>query len=598
GIAPYGLAYDSANSAVYVANGGSNSVSVLNATSLLPIGSPIPVGSDPWGVAVDPSRDRIYVTNLGSNNVTVINGSTNSVLIAGVAVGVAPQAALYDPTDQRVFVADSGSNELTELRASNATVVANISVGAGPVALAFDPAQNLILTANANGNSVSVVDPVRGDRLVPDVSVSPAPEGIAFVPNTTQIDVTSWFAGVVNVLADVPTIQSVRPTEAEQGVPWEVSVSVANGTTPYSYSYLGLPSGCTTANAATIQCLPLSPGPFRTVVTVTDAVGYSWSAAFRWTVAPPLTTSNLSASPNPVDVGTSTHLRASALGGVAPGSATYAYASLPPGCASANVTVLACAPEETGTFFVTVTVHDVAGGVAQGLVELVVLPDLSLAAAFASPSVLAVNSSTELVGLVSGGVGPNAFVWSGLPAGCSTANEPYLGCTPTEAGQFYVNLTVTDSESSTARAQITLTVFAATETPPPSLFLLAFWASPDVVTLGGSTTLGVVAGGGVPPYQYTYSNLPPGCRDASTPKLVCDPTGTGRYSTTVTVTDSVGSGVHGVFDIEVTATSLVSERAQTPQVPEWEWVAVGVGAFAAGAFVVLAGVRLGRRGKA
>jgi len=49
-----------------------------------PVIANITVGQGPWGVAYDPSNGYIYVTNLGSDSVSVINGTT---VIANITVG-------------------------------------------------------------------------------------------------------------------------------------------------------------------------------------------------------------------------------------------------------------------------------------------------------------------------------------------------------------------------------------------------------------------------------------------------------------------------------------------------------------------------------
>src|SRR5947199_25309 len=57
----------------YVANGGSNNVTVIDTTSNTVVGAPIPVGIFPNGVGVDPTVHRAYVVNRGSTAVTVID---------------------------------------------------------------------------------------------------------------------------------------------------------------------------------------------------------------------------------------------------------------------------------------------------------------------------------------------------------------------------------------------------------------------------------------------------------------------------------------------------------------------------------------------
>ncbi|MDQ3713759.1 MAG: hypothetical protein M3388_16275 [Acidobacteriota bacterium] len=57
---------------IYVANYGSDSVTVINGTNNST--TTVAAGTDPYAVAVNPITNRIYVANNGSNNVTVIDG--------------------------------------------------------------------------------------------------------------------------------------------------------------------------------------------------------------------------------------------------------------------------------------------------------------------------------------------------------------------------------------------------------------------------------------------------------------------------------------------------------------------------------------------
>src|SRR5205823_2152487 len=84
GNGPYGLAYDSGNAYVYVANSGSGNVSVISGMNVI---ATVPVGNYPGGVAYDSGNGYVYVTNCGSNNVSVIDGT---IVIATVPVGNCP----------------------------------------------------------------------------------------------------------------------------------------------------------------------------------------------------------------------------------------------------------------------------------------------------------------------------------------------------------------------------------------------------------------------------------------------------------------------------------------------------------------------------
>ena len=74
----------------------------------------IAVGTGPVGVAYSPSNDRIYVANYGSNNVSVINPATNTV-VTTIAVGNIPSGVAYSPSNDRIYVANSGSNNVSIL---------------------------------------------------------------------------------------------------------------------------------------------------------------------------------------------------------------------------------------------------------------------------------------------------------------------------------------------------------------------------------------------------------------------------------------------------------------------------------------------------
>ena len=68
GINPRDMCFD--GSYIYVANYGSGTVSIINATSHLVVDT-VTVGTNPWGVCFDGSY--IYVANQGNGTVSIIN---------------------------------------------------------------------------------------------------------------------------------------------------------------------------------------------------------------------------------------------------------------------------------------------------------------------------------------------------------------------------------------------------------------------------------------------------------------------------------------------------------------------------------------------
>ncbi len=68
---------------------------------------------------------------------------------------------------------------------------------------------------------------------------------------------------------------TISPSQITQGQSINVQTSVNGGTSPYSYSYSGLPSGCGGQSSAQFSCNPSGTGNFNVQVMVTDFNGNS-----------------------------------------------------------------------------------------------------------------------------------------------------------------------------------------------------------------------------------------------------------------------------------------------------------------------------------
>lgn len=186
GSLPIGVAVNQATHTLYVTNGNDNTVSVVNTatcSALHPGGCisqhppTFPVGNFPVQVLVDARTDTVYVANGGANTVSVINGGTcNSrtmtgcTAVATVTVGAGPDYLLGDPATRTLYVLNGGTAapgntvSLISTATCNAhttagcAALATVTVGLGPFGGAFDPANHTVYTANADDNTVSLID--------------------------------------------------------------------------------------------------------------------------------------------------------------------------------------------------------------------------------------------------------------------------------------------------------------------------------------------------------------------------------------------------------------------------------------------------------
>jgi DNA-binding beta-propeller fold protein YncE len=176
-----------------------------------------------------------------------------------------------------------------------------------------------------------------------------------------------------------PRIQGfgVFPPTTTVGGTVEFLLTVTGGApgTPV-LSVTGLPAECTPPSGELWSCEPDQVGTFQVSATVEDSAGANTTAGTTLTVGPsaaaPPPPSILTAFVAPEDIpfGAIATIAVVAEGGATP--LHYAYAGLPPGCASTNSSVLSCQPSANGTFTVNATVSDTMGRSASAFVSLVV----------------------------------------------------------------------------------------------------------------------------------------------------------------------------------------------------------------------------------
>ncbi len=122
GANPNGLAIDPSGSYLYVANTGSQSISIF---SILPSGvlqnnvqgSPLDdIYNDPFSLLLDPKGQYLYVANQGSNNVAVYSISnglptalTTSTSAFAFTTESSPSFLVEDPNGNYLFVGNQGS---------------------------------------------------------------------------------------------------------------------------------------------------------------------------------------------------------------------------------------------------------------------------------------------------------------------------------------------------------------------------------------------------------------------------------------------------------------------------------------------------------
>ena len=189
---------------VYVANEGTDTVSVLDAASFKTLAS-VRVGKMPHNVQVSPDGKRVWVTNNGEpaqaagapahegmakgehdamaapGAVWVIDAGTDAV-VAKVAVGMHPAHVVVSPDGRLAYVTNGGDNSVSVIDTAAQRLVATIPVGQFPHGLRISPDGMQVYVANLKGGTVSVID-TASQKEVTQVPAGKGPAQVGFTPD-------------------------------------------------------------------------------------------------------------------------------------------------------------------------------------------------------------------------------------------------------------------------------------------------------------------------------------------------------------------------------------------------------------------------------
>lgn len=234
---PIGVAVDEQTSTVYVANGESNSVAVINAAACnasdtsgcasKPVLVNVPGG--PEFLAIDPQTDTIYVADTGAGTVSVIDGSTcNAADTSGcsrapatVSVGAGAFPIAVDPATNTVYVGVTGGVAVIDGQACNAsdtsgcaTRPAVVAVANQPAGISVDQATGTVYVSG-EGGSVAVIG--RGTCDAADTAGcanAPAMVGVGSDPRGDAVDPATGTVYVTNAASDTVSMLNAATCNA------------------------------------------------------------------------------------------------------------------------------------------------------------------------------------------------------------------------------------------------------------------------------------------------------------------------------------------------------------------------------------------------
>ena len=249
---------------VYVANQGSNTVTVIDDQRLsamtkaradqtpaedtarvadpsFAVVATIAVGANPIAVAMSADGTLAYVANLNSSSLSIIDTEIDQV-VATVGAGPSPRDVEATPDGRYVLVTNQSTNSVTVLDASNYSIVAIVPVGTFPCAISIARDGSAAYVTNRLSNSVSIID--LDTFAVTDVPVGTFACDVMVSPDGRFAIVTNRLSGNITII-DTATklpVATVATGTNPQGVDFSADGTRAYVTNAMSTSVVDMAS--------------------------------------------------------------------------------------------------------------------------------------------------------------------------------------------------------------------------------------------------------------------------------------------------------------------------------------------------------------------
>lgn len=324
---------------------------------------------------------------------------------------------------------------------------------------------------------------------LPSVSHAYASSGpFAVSLNVTDSAGSSARANLLWLVEPTPTLNATAsPATDEVGEPVSFAASLTGGATPWNETWRAA-DGWTAYGTAPSHSFTTA-GTFVVRLFANDSGGAHLARALTVTVVPAPSatlslTGNGSMPLSPVQLAALVH------GGIAPFSYLWSLdGSVWVGATGANATLV---PTTPGDHRVTVTITDARALTAQAAALVFVQTPGALSVSISvSPDRFTLGGHASLQATVSGAVGALTYEWLGVPATCAPPDASTFVCDPNVAGNYSVELRVTDALGRNATSTSWLDVTATSSSPTVALST----SSPDLLwyLFGVLTVVPVVA---------------------------------------------------------------------------------------------------------
>jgi YVTN family beta-propeller protein len=195
GSVPCGVVFNPAGTRAYVANQGSQNISVFDVATGSPIAT-FPVTGDPLPVAISLDGSTLFVTT-NANRLYSLNSTTGAVLDS-LSLPATSHHLFVHPNDSLLYVATRDAGSVLEVRWRTMTVTRTFTIGAQALGMEMAPDRSELYVTSGSTTSLYIVNLATG--AVSSTPVGAGASTIALSADGSLIYVGQLFAGSLWVL--------------------------------------------------------------------------------------------------------------------------------------------------------------------------------------------------------------------------------------------------------------------------------------------------------------------------------------------------------------------------------------------------------------
>ena len=212
-----GILYEPTTKHIYVVNGDSGSISVIDPASDQKIAT-IDVGSK-LEPAVADGRGHVYVNGEEKNEIVAIDAKTNKITNHwAMPTCHTPHGIAIDRESRRLF-SSCANKALVVVNLDTGATVATLPIGAHSDGAAFDPVRKLVLSSNGDG-TLSVIKEVSPNTFVSaeTVQTKPGARTISIDPKTGRIFLVTAETAPTSTPSTTAATKHHQPSYAPESV--------------------------------------------------------------------------------------------------------------------------------------------------------------------------------------------------------------------------------------------------------------------------------------------------------------------------------------------------------------------------------------------